>query len=96
MNLPPFRIVRPGADVWVTLEVADNDPGVCGIYEIKGTVRLPPKQWLKAMREEMTIIEQRAREAGCAEMRVAGRDWSRVLTDYERLDGVPNGLRKAL
>jgi hypothetical protein len=29
-------------------------------------------------------------------MRVAGRNWARVLTDYEPLGGLRNGLRKAL
>jgi hypothetical protein len=29
-------------------------------------------------------------------MRLGGRDWSKILPDYEPLDGVPNGLRKRL
>jgi hypothetical protein len=81
----------------VTLEIyAEGNKQVCGIHQIEGQLRLPPKSWLKAMRDELTKIEDIARDAGCAEMRVAGRDWSRILTDYEPLPGVPNGLRKVL
>jgi hypothetical protein len=48
------------------------------------------------VREQMRLIEQMAKESGVTEMRVAGRDWSRVLRDYEPFDEVPNGLRKVL
>lgn len=81
----------------VTLEIyAEDGKQICGINRIEGQLRLPPKAWLKAMRNELTKIEGIARDAGCAEMRVAGRNWHRILTDYSPLAGVPNGLRKAL
>jgi hypothetical protein len=48
------------------------------------------------MRGELRKIENIARDAGCTEMRVAGRDWSRILPDYEPMPGIENRLRKAL
>jgi hypothetical protein len=95
--LDPFEIVRPYGRVTVTLEVAeDNGTKVCGIYNLEGHIGLPPKQWLRIVRAEVANFERIAREAGCAEMRLAGRDWSRILRGYEPLPGLPNGLRKAL
>lgn len=45
----------------------------------------------------MAEFERRMKAEGVAEMRVAGRDWSRVLTNYEPLPGgSPNRLRKRL
>ena len=50
-----------------------------------------------AARREMKTLEALARKAGCAEMRVAGRNWARVLNDYQPLPGgKPNRLRKRL
>jgi len=93
----PFRITRPGADVMASLEVFEEDGAkVCGIFQIDGTIALPPKMWVAAVRAEVGTLEGIARDAGCVEMRIAGRDWSRVLPDYERFDGVRNGLRKVL
>ena len=93
----PFEIKRPYADAALELEVFEEDGLlVCGILTLNGRIMLKPQAWLEAVRAEVLKLEGFARDAGCAEMRIAGRDWSRILPDYERFDGVENELRKAL
>jgi len=42
-------------------------------------------------------LERIAKAAGCVEMRIEGRDWSRILKDYQPWpQGEGHGLRKAL
>lgn len=79
------------------LRVYEEPTGlVCEISDLKGRIDLPRAQWLTAVREEVTKIEGIAKSAGCNEMRLGGRRWAHVLTDYEPLAGVTNGLRKAI
>lgn len=68
----------------------------CGLYKLEGHIDLPPKAWLRVVRGEVAKLEQVAKSVGCEELRIAGRDWSRVLPDFEPFDGVENGLRKVL
>lgn len=97
MILPPFEIVRDHVAVTVTLEVAEDDGRrVCGIYQLDGTIDLPPRAWLREVRAEVAKFERIAKDAGCAEMRITGRNWARILPDYEPLLGLKNGLRKVL
>jgi hypothetical protein len=92
-----FARQLPGGGGLVTLELYEEDKRkICGIFHIEGTLKLPPKQWLRTMRAELTTIEEQCRKVGIAELRMAGRDWSRVVQGYEPLPGVPNGLRKVL
>jgi len=97
-QLGPLALACEGGAALVTLEVYEEDGvTVCGLQQLDGRFNLPPKAWLRTMRTEMRKLENIARSAGCAEMRVAGRDWSRVLPDYEPLPGgKPNRLRKRL
>ena len=71
---------------------------VCGVYDLRGTINLPPRRWLRLVRRTMAEFEKRAQAAGVTEMRVAGRDWSSVLgpVGYEAMPELPNGLRKRL
>lgn len=97
MIMEPFSITAQGGAVTITLEVFEEEGRLCcGIYQLDGRITLPPKAWLRLIRSELEKIENVARQAGCAEIRVAGRDWSRVLTGWTPLDGVQNGLRKVL
>ena len=99
MILPPFRVVRPGIAVLITVEAFIEDGRkVAGIYQLSGRISMRPKAWLLAVREEVRKLENIARNSGCEEMRVAGRSWARVLPDYEPMNhpDVPNGLRKRL
>lgn len=83
----------------LTLEVYEEaGQRIAGVYQLRGKIDAHPKQWLRLVRAELKNLETVAKSVGCAEMRMAGRDWSRVFPDYERLDGgpVPNLLRKRL
>lgn len=98
MEYITFWLSLPYAAGLVTLEIyAEDGSRVCGIYRIEGRVALRPKAWLAAIRREIRTIERIAKEAGCQEMRVSGRDWSRILTDYEPMPGnAPNLIFKRL
>lgn len=93
----PVHVLVGGIDVMLTIEAfEENGAVVASVFHLEGSISLPPKAWLRAVRHEMQNIERRAREAGCNELRMAGRDWSRVLPDYQPIPGLPNGLRKVL
>lgn len=97
-RLPPIRIADGDVDVSLVFEI-EQEAGetICGVYRLDGWINLPPKAWLRRVRAEIDKLERLAKAAGCAEMRVAGRDWSRVLPQYERLPGGnANLLRKRL
>lgn len=81
------------------LEVYEEPTGlVCGIRRLKGRIDLPRREWLAAVREEIARIEGIAKRAGCAELRLGGRDWSRPLKGmgYVPFPAIENGLRKRL
>ncbi len=97
VDLPPFSVTRPEGAVLVTLQVIEEDGRlICGIKQVTGHIPARPKAWLRAVREEVDRIAGLARAAGCRELRIAGRDWSRVFPGFEPVDGVPNGLKKEL
>jgi hypothetical protein len=88
----PFGVAR------VVLEVfREGEETVCGIYKLWGRTTCQPRAFIALMREEMRKLEDIARNAGCTQMRMAGRDWSRVFPDFERMPGdSPNLLVKRL
>jgi hypothetical protein len=97
--LPPFDIVAEGVLLHVEMEaLIDGDMPVAGVFDLVGHIDLPPKAWIRFVRAEIRKLENIARDAGCVEFRIAGRDWSRILRDYEPMNhpDVPNGLRKRL
>jgi hypothetical protein len=98
MDIGPLLLSCPGGTATVVFELyEEGGETVCGLRNLEGRFNLPPKAWLRTVRAEIGTLERIARDAGCAEMRVAGRDWSRVLPDYEPLPGgKPNRLRKRL
>lgn len=93
-----FAIDKPYGRVDVVLSVykVDGVGLVCGLRRMEGKINLPPKALRAAAKQEIAIIEQIAKEAGCAEIRHIGPGWSRILDDYEPITGVPHGLRKRL
>lgn len=95
--LQPVTVRVPNGMARLALQVFEEDGRViCGIYHLEGHLFLRPKAWLRTMRAEMTRIEGLAKNAGCEELRLCGRDWSRIFPDYEPLGGLKNGLRKVL
>lgn len=97
MWLKPFRVERPGCRVVVALEIYEEPEGlICSVRKLRGRMDLPPREWVRVFREETKKVEALARAANCIEMRCGGRNWSRVLPDYQPLAGVKNGLRKGL
>lgn len=97
-TLLPVTITVPGVGQGrMLLELyKEGDVMVCGVFKLLGFINAPPKRWLKIVRHGMQRLEQQCRDSGVQEMRVAGRNWSRVLPDYEPFDDVRNGLRKRL
>lgn len=65
--------------------------GVCWLLYVAGRLG----GWERA-RMVLEAFELVAKAHGCTEIRVEGRDWSRLLRDYERLGGHRNELRKRL
>ena len=98
--LQPIGIVRPGVAVNITLAVyLEDEKPICLLHTLRGKVKLKPKAWLQAVRGEMVRLEHIAREAGCHEMRIEGRDWSRVLQGMGYMpwgSGEGHALRKVL
>lgn len=85
-----------GIVVMILETYGSGDDMVCGIYRMSGRIKAGPKEWLRIVRDELRKLERDAKASGVTEMRVAGRNWGRVLPDYEPFDEVPNGLRKRL
>ena len=98
MVLQPIGVIRPGVRVNIWLEAyEDNGQVVCLIHTLSGKISLGPKAWLRAVRDEIAKLERIARAAGCVEMRVEGRDWSKILPGYSHWPaGEGHGLRKVL
>lgn len=98
MQIQPIGVIRPGIQVFIRLEAYEDDGQiVCLIHTLSGKISLGPKAWLRAVRDEIAKLERIARAAGCVEMRVEGRDWSRILPGYSHWPaGEGHGLRKVL
>jgi hypothetical protein len=93
----PIRVEDADGSAELVFEVVEeNERRICWLYHLELHLKLPPKAWLRKVRGELAKLENIAREAGCAEMRIRGRDWSKIIIGFEALDGVPNGLRKVL
>lgn len=102
MQLEPLAVWGPGFSVMLVFDVyEDLGKTIFGIRYLEGRINLPPKAWLATVRQVLSDLERKAIEADCHEMRLAGRDWSRVLEGmgWEPMEGLlqgKNGLRKAL
>ena len=68
----------------------------CWVKYLAGSIEGGPKTRVAIIRAAVAHIERIARDAGCTEVCLCGRDWHRILTDYEPLEGHRNGLRKGL
>lgn len=88
-----LEITGPGHCLMV-VEVT-NDL-VCWTKYLGGHIEGGPKARIAIMRGVVRHLETHARAAGCTEHRLCGRDWSKILRDYQPFDGPRNGLRKVL
>lgn len=86
--------VRGGAQGLIVLQVTSDL--VLWTRYAAGFVSGGPKQRVATMRQVVERLETVAREAGCKEHRICGRDWSRILPDYRPFEGQQNGLSKEL
>lgn len=91
------KVTLPDASGVVVSELCIDDGAKClWLSYIAGDSKCGPKAFVKMMRSIMAEYEELGRSAGADEVRIGGRDWSRVFPDYERFDDVPNRLRKIL
>ena len=88
------RRAIPGiGEAFIRFEVyAEDGVMVCAIDQLDGTINLKPKAWLSLIRGELRMLEGVAKEAGCAEMRMAGRFNRKILPDYEEYTAFDGGL----
>lgn len=84
----------PNARGVLVVETIEDQGMVLWLTHIAGSVDGGPRQWLETMRGLMAGFERIAKGAGYRQMRVCGRDWRRVLTDYSLFDEATNELRK--
>lgn len=85
-----------GSVLLVTEDCVVDGVRCCWLSYFAGAVPFSPRKWVGLMRDGMGLLELAARATGQAEIRIGGRDWSRVFPDFERFDDVPNRLRKVL
>lgn len=88
-----LHISGPG-DALMVIEVTDGL--ACWVKYLAGHIEGGPKARVEIIRAAIEHIEAVARNAGCTEIKLCGRDWSAILPDYEAFDGHQNGLRKGL
>jgi hypothetical protein len=88
-----LEISGPGHCLMV-LEVSSDL--VCWTKYLAGTIEGGPKARVAIIREAVRRVETVARDAGCTEHRLCGRDWQRILPDYKPFEGRRNGLTKEL
>jgi hypothetical protein len=87
-----------GIPVHVTgLAVTTTEGSVCWINYVGGSVKGGPRAFITACRDVVAEIENLARDVGCTELRLGGRNWSRVFPEWEHFDpNYPNRIRKPL
>lgn len=75
-----------------------DDAATCWIKYLGGKVEGGPKRRMQVLRDGVAWVEAQAAAIGCSDVRICGRDWSMILTDYELMPDAPepNLLRKAL
>jgi hypothetical protein len=88
-----FDLELHAIDLLVVIEFADD--GTCHLHYAAGSIGGKPREWLGRARLLILLLEQLARRHGCNELRLGGRDWSRIFPRYERGE-MPNELVGAL
>jgi hypothetical protein len=90
-----FEVEASGARGVVVVEI---DGPTFWITYIAGRIDGLPRRWLERVRMLMSYFAGIARAHNCTELRIEGRDWSRVFPDWERIDERPgrHELRRIL
>ncbi len=78
------------------LVVIEYDERACLFLYAAGKINGNWRERIGNARMLMRFFEQMAKRLGHAEMRVEGRDWSRILSDYTNRGGPRHELVKAL
>ena len=78
----------------MVIEVTDGL--ACWVKYVAGNITGGPKARVAVFRAVMARMEAVARDAGCTEIKLCGRDWSRILPDYSPCEGRLNCIRKGL
>jgi hypothetical protein len=86
--------ISGSGDALMVIEVTDGL--ACWVKYLAGQIEGGPRARVATIRAAVEHIEAVARNAGCTEIKLCGRDWSAILPDYEALGGHQNGLRKGL
>lgn len=86
--------ITEGANCFIVLEIGPDL--CCWVKCLAGSVEGGPKRRAMTIRRGMQHIEQVARDAGCTEIKLCGRDWSSIFPEYTPFDGFRNGIRKGL
>lgn len=84
---------REGA-VLAIMAPCEND--IFWIEYLAGQVDGGPRKFIDTIQSGMKEIEKAAKAGGASEIRLSGRDWSRILTDYVLTGGKNHELRKVL
>jgi hypothetical protein len=86
--------ISGGANCFIVLEIGADL--CCWVKCLAGSVDGGPKQRALTIRQGMHHIENIAKAAGCTELKLCGRDWSRIFPEYTPFDGFRSGLKKDL
>ena len=77
--------------------VTTTEGDVCWLNYVGGTMTSSPRQFIRAARIVVHDLADLARGQGCTELRLGGRNWSRVFPEWEHFDPqYPNRIRKLL
>jgi hypothetical protein len=88
-----LEITGPGR----CLMVIEVDGGLtCWVKYLAGSIGGGPRARIAAVLAGIGHLEAVARDGGCREIRLCGRDWSAILNDYQPFEGERNGLVKEL
>lgn len=74
---------------------ADDGQECCWIIYIAGKIAGKPREWVGRVRALMTYFETIARANACKQMRIEGRDWSRVFHDWTPVE-VQSGVNELM
>lgn len=93
-----FEITRDGLRLLVAVHIHPIEDGTAFsiVYAAGRIGTMAPRQWLRRITTLIETAQETARQLGCKELRLSGRDWSRFFPDWDCLDEGRNLLRLRL